>query len=245
LIQLMRDLFEGIEVHNYFHLYIGTVNNKEGRLIQFESTVKALDDIWVLEIKNKVSVYMYIKLAKKVGFSYDSILQNWYLRILQYKKEENKRIVEEMYKKQIKKMREALFFLWELDKYMMRGENYKTYYYKPFIYGSNDLTYELERNNFFNDKDFKIRETKDYHPDISEDIEHYLKHFYDDRHYMLTFNDTIVEKKCKEMEGYGEEKIVRYWVENEELVKKVGEELERVIEEIKKEWEEIEKIKNK
>jgi len=162
------------------------------------------------------------------------------------KKEENKRIVEEMYKKQIKKMREALFFLWELDKYMMRGENYKTYYYKPFIYGSNDLTYGLKFYNFFNKRSQSwIRETKDYHPDISEDIEHYLKHFYDDRYYMLTFNDTIVEKKCKEMEGYGEEKIERYWVENEELVKKVGEELERVIEEIKKEWEEIEKIKNK
>jgi len=113
LIQLMRDLFEGIEVHNYFHLYIGTVNNKEGRLIQFESTVGALDDIWRWEIKNKVSVYMYLVLIKIVDLGYDSTLRNWYLRVIQYKKkEENKRIVEEMYKSQIKKIKEALFFFY-------------------------------------------------------------------------------------------------------------------------------------
>jgi len=242
LIQLMRDLFEGIEVHNYFHLYISTVKVKEGRLINFESTVGALDDIWRWEIKNKVSVYMYIEIAKKVGLSY-LVLFEWYLRAIQYKKEENKRMAEEMHKGQIKKIRDALFFLWELDKYMMREENYKTYYDEPFVYGTNDLTYGLKRNNFFNDKGWEMKGTKDYHPDISENIEHYLEHFYDDSDYMLTFNDAIVEEKCKEMESYGEEKIVRYWVENEELVKKVGEELKRVIEEIKKEWEEIEKNK--
>jgi len=178
---------------------------------------------------------MYSNLVNKVMYTYSN-MQDWYLRIIQYKKEENKKIVRKMYEEQRKRVRELFFYIWELDKYLEINNNYKTYYYEPSADGNFSSGLKIEGKLMF----VFIDKTKDYHPDISENIEHYLKYFYDGYVYTgsLTFKESIIEEKCKEIEKYGEDNYDSAWIYRDEIVKELGREMVRVIEEIKKEWEE-------
>jgi len=74
-------------VHDYFHLYF---YDKINKLLQFESEISSRPENFMFEIKNKVSFYMYSNLVNKVMYTYSN-MQDWYLRIIQYKKEENKK----------------------------------------------------------------------------------------------------------------------------------------------------------
>jgi len=98
LIQLLRDLLEEIEVHDYFHKYFP---DKVNKLLKFEVGIPMKLEFFEIEIKNKISRCMYASLSEKLS-SRVSNMEEWYLRMLQYKKEENIKIATNMYEEQKK-----------------------------------------------------------------------------------------------------------------------------------------------
>jgi hypothetical protein len=234
LIQLFWDLYEELNVHSYFMAYFP---DKVDKLLQFESGITTNPGILMAEIKNKVSILMYVTFVHKMQHGLSN-MQDWYLRVIQYKKEENKKIVEKMYEEQKRRFKESIFFLWEMDEYFGIKDSYKTYKFKPALYESYDCDFRGEKADLNN-----MEKTRDYYPDISENIEHYLKYFHDSiflsesNNYM--FDECVIEERCKKMERQGkEEECVQFWLYNEELVNKMNKEMEKVVKEVIKEWEE-------